>query len=62
MTDEINEFLKELVRKINKKFQEHKTRIAQVEAKIITLQREIEELKEKQNNTKIDKSILDDLE
>ncbi len=62
MTEEINEFLRELVKKINRKFQEHKTRIAQLEAKIITIQREIDALKEKQNEIKIDKDILDDLE
>ena len=62
--DELNEFLKELVEKINKKFQEHRTRLAQVEAKLITMQREIDGIKEelKQANNRIDKSILEELE
>ena len=65
MIDEINEFMKELVKKINKKFQEHKTRMAQIEAKLITMQKEIESLKQKienENAKKIDKSILKELE
>ncbi len=65
MNDELNEFMKELVQKISKKFQEHKTRLAQIEAKLITMQREIDALKEKMekaNETKIDKTILRDLE
>ncbi len=62
--DELNQFLKELVEKINKKFQEHRTRLAQVEAKLITMQREIDGIKEelKQANNRIDKSILEELE
>ncbi len=62
--DELNEFLKELVKRINKKFQEHRTRLAQIEAKIITMQREIDGIKEqlKQANQKVDKSILEELE
>jgi peptidoglycan hydrolase CwlO-like protein len=64
MTDELNEFLKELVAKINRKFQEQKTRLAQIEAKLITMQREIDELKNelRQNKTKINKDILKELE
>ncbi len=62
--DELNEFLKELVKRINKKFQEHRTRLAQIEAKLITMQREIDGIKEqlKQANQKVDKSILEELE
>ena len=65
MTDELNEFMEELVKKISRKFQEHKTRLAQIEAKLITMQREIDSLKEKieeVNTRKIDKSILEELE
>ena len=61
MTDELNEFLKELVERIAKKFQETKTRISQLEAKIIALEREIETIKKASEN-KIDKSILKELE
>lgn len=65
MADELNEFMEELVKKIARKFQEHKTRLAQVEAKLITMQREIDSLKEKMekaNESKIDKKILENLE
>ncbi len=65
MADELNEFMEEFVKKIAKKFQEHKTRLAQIEAKLITMQREIDSLKEKleeANTRKIDRSILEELE
>ncbi len=65
MSEELNEFLKELVKKINKKFQEHRTRLAQIEAKLITMQREIDTIKEKVEKVssgRIDKSIIDELE
>ena len=65
MSEEFNAFMEELVKKISRKFQEHKTRLAQVEAKLITMQREIDSLKEKieeVNTRKIDKSILEELE
>jgi cell division septum initiation protein DivIVA len=61
MSDELNEFLKELVTKINQKFKEQKVRISQLEAKIISLQKEVESLKES-NKTKINKDILKELE